>query len=453
MRAKVVKLAKILGIYQVYAALWRRTVGAYRSKHDLDWVERDSERLLKNRVAEVGDSILQKSAGKKIVFIGYNAFADYMRTFLESHGRSIYKYFVDEQEHFLDEGGDFYSLDNILCEEIHTIYALVITRIDPFRKVSLLLDYGFSLEQIWTLDLDKERGTKGKECYDVLLGYTREDDGQGFTIFGNRDSKYKIMTLGGSTTDATCSGLRSWSELLYNKIKDRYPDVSVWCGGMGSFVSSTELFKLIRDGICSSPTMVISYSGFNDIYDSYISYMAANDKTVYKYQIEFLEKALQDGIINSYNPKIKVKKVTSGDNSNWDIARQWIENERMMKAVCETNNIVFRSYFQPCRIYEEVIKGGPVNAVYMEYYERLKQEHNAIEDIHTFFSKWYNIVIEKLKEEKNWFITDLSGIFLHENNIYTDECHVYEKGNRIICNRIYKDIVTDLDQWSGGEDR
>lgn len=167
----------------------------------------------------------------------------------------------------------------------------------------------------------------------------------------------------------------------------------------------------------------------------------------YGYQVEFLEKALKKGIIDSYNPKIKVSKVISGDNSGWNIAERWIENERMMEAVCEVNNIVFRSYFQPCRIYEEAIKEAPIDKEILEYYGRLKLRHDAIEDIRTFFFQWYGIIKEKLKEEKNSFITDLSNIFINENNIYTDECHVYEKGNRIICNRIYKDIVTCLEKW------
>lgn len=435
MRDRLVKISKVLGIYQKCLTLWR----CYK------WNRRDFGKVLKNRVMAVGDSLLERSEGKRIVFVGYNSFAYHMKKFIESHGRSVYKCYVDEQEHF--PGGIFENLDNILYEEIDAMYVLVITRIDPFRKVSLLLDYGLSLEQIWILDLDKERGTKGKECYDTLLGYTREDDWQGFTIFGNRDSKYKIMTLGGSTTDATCSGLRSWSELLYNKIKDIYPDISVWCGGMGGFVSGMELFKLIRDGICINPSMIISYSGFNDIYHDYINILAPRDRMAYGYQVDILEKALKNGIIYSYNPKIKVSKVISGDNSAWNIAERWIENERMMKAVCEVNNIVFRSYFQPCRIYEEAIKEEPVDKDILEHYGRLKLRHDVIEDIHMFFFQWYGIIKEKLKEEKNSFITDLSNIFIHESNIYTDECHVYEKGNRIICNRIYKDIVTYLDKW------
>ena len=77
MRDKIVRLFKALGIYESYVNLWNRTIGAHKSKQA--WLKRDSEKRLKRKVEEVGADILEKSEGKKIVFVGYNAFADSMK--------------------------------------------------------------------------------------------------------------------------------------------------------------------------------------------------------------------------------------------------------------------------------------------------------------------------------------------------------------------------------------
>lgn len=361
----------------------------------------------------------------QIVSVGYNKVTTYVELELNRHGLKFDRYYVDEDDCF-DDNERCLPFENILLEDAEKTCIIITTRNDIFKKMSKLLDWGFELEKIHVMDIDRERGTKGKECYDVFLGYTRKDDENGFTIFGNKESKYKIVTLGGSTTDATCSGLCSWSEMLYSRVKGMGEgDISVWCAGMGSFSSGQELIKLIRDVMVLKPSIVISYSGFNDIYCDYIGYMSSDDRFVCNYQYEFLKKALNKKIINSYNPKVKVSNVVTGYNSNRDIVDHWIENERMMKGICEINNIAFFSFFQPCRIYEEACHG----------YES---------DLHQHFMEKYRLLKEKLNMEENLFIKDLSDVFLNKKNIYTDECHVYESGNRIICDNVYMNICKHL---------
>ena len=435
-----IKAAKKFHIYEVYVNVWKRTIGKKYDDVYYVWNHRESKISVDRIVNENSDSVLHLCENKKIYIVGCNRLTRALIEFLNRHGRIVSGIIADSSERN-DMYDNYIDIDDLVCEDPVTCAIIVTTKINTYKKVSDIIDFGFSNSNIFVFDIDKTRGTKGKECYEVQLGYTREDDWNGFTIFGDKNSTYKIVTLGGSTTDATCSGLRSWSEILYSLIKDRFPDVSIYCAGMGSFSSSQEFIKFYKDVIPLKPDIVISYSGFNDIYLEYIDYNSSDDRYVCNYQVDFLDKALEKGIVNSYNPIIGVKKIVTAQNACRSVQDHWICNERMMKAICEEYGIRFFSYFQPCRIYEEgKINETDIPTSSIERYEFVKSLYNLQYEAIEYFRDAYNSMKELLRKEENQFVKDISDIFERESDVYTDECHVYEKGNRIIAREVLRDI-------------
>lgn len=100
-----------------------------------------------------------------------------------------------------------------------------------------------------------------------------------------------------------------------------------------------------------------------------------------------------------------------------------------MKAICDVQGISFFPFLQP------VLYSKP---------DRTKEESGLLWSTWRFNNcyEWANEFRNRIRSIENSCgdIYDLSYIFDHEDGIYMDDCHVYEKGNEIIANAIYEVI-------------
>ena len=86
-----------------------------------------------------------------------------------------------------------------------------------------------------------------------------------YCLFGDLNSKYRIMTYGGSTTSSIVGS--KWVEILHKYLQDHNFDAHILNGGCGGHNSWNELNKIIRDATSFEPTHIISFSGINDFWN------------------------------------------------------------------------------------------------------------------------------------------------------------------------------------------
>lgn len=144
-------------------------------------------------------------------------------------------------------------------------YDYFCTNYNQFRKIEELLEnYGVRKDNICVIgDASKFTGSGGAviDVFDPLIGNTRVLEGElpGYVIFRDpdqtktNDRAFRILTLGGSTSDPTTANVKSWSELLFDALRDMGIAVEIWAGGVVNYVAEQELKKLIREGGGDSP--------------------------------------------------------------------------------------------------------------------------------------------------------------------------------------------------------
>lgn len=278
---------------------------------------------------------------------------------------------------------------------------------------------------------------------DPTVGYNIRGDVEypGFILFGDREAKYTVVTLGGSTTDAlymayaTNKRIKSWSEILSEKLKEAGISTKVLCGGVAGYKSSQELLKLIRDVIPLQPNMVITYDGFNELSDIWVYHSKGN----YPF-LNYHQKQLFSLIAKTKRTGVLAREYTFGIDSKWNPYINWKNSVKMMHLVCEGYGIKYLSVLQPS-FYNQVEKiSGKSDREILMHIGLSDEYKNAIEN---FFG-------EKDKDEWNpeW-LKDLRDIFLGIDNIFYDTCHVNEIGNEIIADRMIDYIKEGLSLITG----
>lgn len=357
------------------------------------------------------------------------------------------RYFVDDMprcEAFL--GKPVKRTDELLLD-MHREQMRIILASTDLKKMEHILDLGVDKSQI--IEYRDLGGCKAGDVYDVTLGYSRVDDMPGFAVFGDPECSYKIVALGGSTTDPTWANVMSWPELLWNRLKEMGIDVVVYNGGMGAFTSTQELLKLIRDAIPLHPNMVISLSGTNDA-EVNREYFVEGHPFVREYQKRMFEDLVHHDWLTNYNFGVPVKQVGYGLPNEKSFAQYWVDNMRMMHSLCEEFGISFYGFLQPRRNYGGYVMH--VDEIYPCYADHIHHYHNSAE-YSMRIRQWFEEAREEIK--KLDYMTDLSFLFDEQKNIYMDFCHVYEKGNRQIADAILRKILNEIrqNQQKTGEDR
>lgn len=285
----------------------------------------------------------------------------------------------------------FYNLDQIF---------VIINK--PYEKLNDAIDildsYGISFERNNSICIYDHivNLNQGKSLVDICAGPIPEilvkSSCPGYFVIGDGEKEnYKIMILGGSTSSSVLYNYRSWPEFLGRQLKATGKNVIILNGAVGGYSSIRECTKLIRDIKYIKPDMVISFSGVNDF-----AGMNLDGPKGYTFGLE------EGSIIN------------------------WLQNERMMKIICEQYGAKFYCFAQP-QIYHKSF-----NDKYWKLFSKRNLEA---------YPDWK----EGIEKQKNctWLI-NLLDILDEHLDVYFDACHVTDEGNQIIAKHIYNYIIDDI---------
>lgn len=331
-------------------------------------------------------------------------------------------YFIDDGGTNTDEticGKKVCSVYDLLYEDISTVM-VIITSQDPQYSAKMLADLG--LEECKNFRYIQQYEWNYYRWYhwiDPQLGYNIVNENcekyPGFYVYGNdREDDYKIVILGGSTVDSTFYPFRSWPALLYEALSQCGYAVTIFSGGSWGYPVETEVVKLIRDVLPLKPQLVLDYSGVNNLVtDS--DYPFCN-----VYQRQFYEHASKK---NDDFP------VTYGICSSKDNYAEWLSCERIMQSVCQEFGIRFYAIMQPLLgakgtgysdSEKEIILNTIANNPSVDYMARGKYFSDSVKE---WIYQYY-------------WLYDFSQIFDEYGDIWIDKCHVNERGNEIIAQKI-----------------
>ena len=253
---------------------------------------------------------------------------------------------------------------------------------------------------------------------DYFLGYSRE---RKFYVHGDENSDIKIVALGGSTTDYSQYGIRSWPHYLSEIIEKKKGIVPcIYNGGVAGYLSNQEMLKCIRDVFDLKPLIVVSYSGINDAFEGKKENVLVNDYLDKTWQMLCQDKNIE---------------ITAGKCDEKEAVDRWIFNIKTMHGVCNEFHVPFYSFLQPMMVSGQYILSDD-DLVYLEQ-EIVQQRVRKTK-------AFYNVAAEKIGEIS--FIYNFSGIFDGMDNIYFDYCHCNEKGNKVIAGEIYRCLESELDK-------
>ncbi len=332
------------------------------------------------------------------------------------------------------------SVYELLYEDPQTIMIIVAKhRFDQARKT--LEGMGFRLGvQFKSMQRFLPETCAAPYYYDPVCGfnvYTETEGLQGFRVFGEADhpSALRIVTMGGSTTDAFLYPFRSWSEFLHERLKQRGIENVVFCGGVAGYRSSEELFKMIRDGIGLAPQLVLNFSGSNDLSVFHYPYINGYMRTISAYL-----KNHADGLntrfgMNAFGVSWGRGGVKTDTPQEEDYYSVWFQNQKMIHAVCEAFGIRHLTFYQP-----NMCNGKKLTAYEQEYFlnacywgpDRMTPEQTMRRAI---------VFRERVRQDagKESWLADLSGIFDREE-VYLDRLHVNETGNRLIAEHMIQEM-------------
>jgi hypothetical protein len=135
-----------------------------------------------------------------------------------------------------EQSADCRSVYDVMYEDLNNIM-VVVAKEDFVAAKSVLEGIGLKLGINF-----KNIKRYNKECidmpyyFDPVCGYnlaTNDNKYNGFKVCGNPDNKdcLRIVTMGGSTTDAFLFPFKSWSELLHEKLEENLISNVIFVGG------------------------------------------------------------------------------------------------------------------------------------------------------------------------------------------------------------------------------
>lgn len=337
---------------------------------------------------------------------------------------------IAKWEDDIDDAGDFCCIEDAVLEE--NCFIIFCSEVIGKRELGKLYDLGLERGKDFCdirCNIWEKAGylhspqCQGIQILDINLAYTRDMQGEvpGIAVLGdNRKDNYKIAILGASTTTSGYFWIKSWPEILYDKYLNGH--VTIFNGAVEGYTSAQELIKLMRDIVGLKPDMVIVYDGYNDV-----ARKAAFPDMPNVYAIPYMKTIMEyagGGKAEKYN-------IFCGMPSTGTVIEDWLKNIEYMHAVCEINHIKFLSCVQPL-LYSKPdisLKGDRI----------LKEKW----DLQFGTPEVVTIPIRELRKaaaeicQTHKYIYDLSHIF-DDQEVYMDFCHVFEAGNEIIADEIYK---------------
>ena len=340
---------------------------------------------------------------------------------------------------------------------------------DPEEVFIIIADetesYGITREKLLNLGMKEDvdftyhseiPGTNEPFYFDVTLSYSRiRQSIEGFELFGDIDNPdaLAIVVLGGSTTESQLFFVKGWVPFFAEYLNKKGIASKVYCGGVSGYTSTQELLKLQRDVIGLSPDIVISYSGVNDLY----MFPSEEEKErwkkpfITKFQVQFINQVLEKLSRLDYSlptPDIPEWEkggrptVFYGLESAKTAGPFWVDNMRMMNALCKEFGITFFSFFQPFR-FNGYYTSTPTQSII-----HARRDPSCIppSEGQRLYSRSTEVEEVRSSIRKYSYIKDLTELFELESDVYYDSVHVYEKGNKIIARRICEEITTFVDR-------
>ena len=260
---------------------------------------------------------------------------------------------------------------------------------------------------------------------DINLGYTYKENSRypGIAIYGEeKPGDFKIAVLGGSTTDDIYDK-RNWARILYEK----WPNdaVTVYNGGTCGYTSTQELIKLERDILPLNPNLIIVYDGFNDLCEDpghpfAIPYL--------KQMFDLIVRNIHEEGTGHVGNDMDISAVNIGVDTGENYFENWLSKLKCMSAVSQTKDIAFMAFAQPTR-YNMLNRKGIDEWV-------LSSSVFWVENCAEPFRLFREMIENRKIEEDYTYIYNLTGIFDDRPDVYMDSCHLFEKGNEIIADRI-----------------
>lgn len=372
--------------------------------------------------------LLKCAKGKKIITFGDERKAELIRLILKQTGLLITGY-----EHI----DDFYDLHYVDKSKVVAINCSV----DSAKSEKILLQAGFKSGKNYL----KALGCVAMVSYwyrdvsDALLGrtYVVANQYPGFTYYkstSKSENKVKIVTIGGSTTDAKATSFSCWSEKLHDICAKNGIECEVICGGIAGYRSGNELLKLYRDIVKLKPDIVISYSGYNNVFNlCYLQEIYKDNTWMDTVMFENSQIIRQNSHL-IYDAGIHLKEAV-------DALDLWIYDEEIEAQICAIKDIKFFSIFQPSMF---TYNGNDTD------YEEYLLNYNLI-DITREKARLYDLYdVSNMKNRikklgYNWLydLTDLFDRFTF-SDVYIDSCHTTEYGNEIIADKIFSIIKNIL---------
>lgn len=275
-----------------------------------------------------------------------------------------------------------------------------------------------------------------------------EDEYPGFVTYKynnlKKEQPIRIVALGGSTTMGYGLKTFSWSKYLSEFLKKDNISHIIYCGGVDAYTASNELTKLARDVLWMKPDLVISYSGTNNMS---IPLNSIKNPFIGYYQEDLFEKI-------SGSIKVKVfgamHGVNYGVNPKVSQFEYFYKQLEMMQAICEKSSVYYKAFLQPVLAVKKRYfdLDGEIAALDDWYFDKEKNEYVSLLGHETeMYNNYLNYAKEfakcAAKKSDSWFC-DLSALFENIEGVYVDRCHVYDRGNYLVAERIFKELKNTL---------
>lgn len=332
--------------------------------------------------------------------------------------RKLFRYLELDFESVVDDeperGGDVKNVYDLMYESSDNI--LLVLGFDTYnwsRVCDNLKKMGFSGKSV--LGMHQFEQLALDATVDIQLGHIMLYEGEGleqyvgYQMYGvEGKDKYKIVTLGGSTTADTVYRVKSWPNCLYDKMKSER-DVVIYNAAVDAYTSCQELLKLLRDVCALRPNLVISFSGFNDLMTR------ENGNPFLPIYLGVVWESIPVRHWGGCLKQLPVEEELKG----FDF---WYKMEEIMNSVSSIFGFRFLCFAQPMLFSQENLSQE----------KRWIFEKDGRKSAIEFRKK-----AEGIKQE--WFI-DMTDMLDDFPEVFFDLIHVNEEGNRMIAEHIYHHI-------------
>ncbi len=251
---------------------------------------------------------------------------------------------------------------------------------------------------------------------DPLLGYNRMSDLMGFQIFGRpAPGAKKIIVLGGSTSDPSFGGYKSWPEYLHEILAKHQIAATLYNGAIAGYFSALELLKILRDCLQLSPDFIITFDGVNDA----IQPMQPGHPMVHPYGKNTFDVMFEATVQNKINVNVnkQIKGVTYGCENSASRIDFWYSNLKIIKAVCKEFHIAFLPFLQP-------------TSLYATHSADTGDERSLA--INSFYKEAAALA------KTSGFIIDATSVLEGNGKAYADYVHYTESGNKSIADFVFR---------------